>query len=123
MAIFVLPENVARQSGTGAVLALDADRGKTLLLTLGITRIIRHQSLEVAIWGSPNGDNWQLLQVFPKKFYCGTYSLLLDLARHPEIKYLRAGWTMDCWEQNETAPLFGFYLYAEESKMRAVGAA
>jgi hypothetical protein len=120
--MYVLPENVARQDGAGAGIALEATRGKPLLLTLGITRIIQQESLEVSIWGSVNKENWKLLQVFPRKFYCGTYSMLLDLTRHSEIRYIRAQWIVDCWAA-EHEPLFGFYLSAEEAKMRAVGAA
>jgi hypothetical protein len=119
---FVLPESVARQNGTGAEFALEAKRGKPLLLTLGITRIIQHESLEISIWGSADGDTWKVLHVFPQKFYCGTYSMLLDLARHPDVRYLRAQWNMNCWGSGETEPLFGFYLLAEEPKLRAVGA-
>jgi hypothetical protein len=121
--IFVLPESVARQDGAGAEFALEANRGKPLLLTLGITRIIQQESLEISIWGSVNMEHWKMLHVFPRKFYCGTYTMLLDLTRHPEVKYLRAQWNMNCWGSNEHEPLFGFYLLAEEPKLRAVGAA
>lgn len=118
----ILPESVARQDGSGAEIALEADRGKPLLLTLGITRIVEQESLEISLWGSPDKEKWQLLETFPQKFYCGKYPLLLDLTQYPEIRYLRAQWKMSRWGRNES-PLFGFYLSAEEKKMRAVGAA
>ncbi len=121
--VIVLPESVARQDGTSEVFNLEANRGKPLLLTLGITRIIQEESLEVAIWGSADAENWKLLQVFPRKCYCGTYSVQLDLTRQPEIRYLRAQWTMDCWRQGDAVPLFGFYLLAEETELRVAGAA
>jgi len=118
-----MPESVARQDGAGAEIALDAGRGKSLLLTLGITRIVEQESLDVSVWGSPDKENWQQLGAFPQKFYCGTYSLLLDLTRHPDVRYLRAHWKMNRWGRGEPAPLFGFYLFVEEVQMRAVGAA
>jgi hypothetical protein len=120
---FLLPESVARQDGAGADFALDADRGKLLLLKLGITRTMEQESLEVSIWGSSNQQNWELIQVFPQKFYCGTYSLMLDLAHRPEVRYLRAAWKMNRWGHGQEAPLFGFYLLAEEARLQAVGAA
>jgi hypothetical protein len=127
---FLLPENLAQQNGSGPVMALDAARGKALLLTLGITRIVEQESLEVCIWGSGTSGsatsndkrNWRMLQAFPRKSYCGTYSVLLDLTRFREIRYLRAEWRMSRWGSGEITPLFGFYLSAEEGSLHAVGA-
>jgi hypothetical protein len=119
---YILPESVARQDGSSAVLALEAGRGKPLLLTLGITRTMEQESLEVSVWGSPDRDRWHLLETYPQKFYCGTYSLVLDLTRHSAVRYLRAEWKMSRWGGGETEPLFGFYLRIEEARLQAVGA-
>ena len=120
---FLLPESLAQQDGAGAAIALDAARGRPLLLTLGITRIVEQESLEVCVWGSADKQNWRMLQAFPRKFYCGTYSLLLDLERYRDISYLRAQWRMSRWGRGEAVPLFGFYLSAEEGVLHAIGAA
>jgi hypothetical protein len=122
MKLFLLPENVARRDGASAEFALDAARCKPLLLTLGITRIVQQESLEISIWGSSDQQSWEPLQVFPQKFYCGTYSMLLELDRHPHIRYLRAQWKMNRWGSTEEAPLFGFYILMEEPTLHAVGA-
>jgi hypothetical protein len=122
MSLFLLPENVARQDGAGADCPLGTDCGKALMLTLGITRIMERESLEISIWGSPDGSDWKLFQVFPQKFYCGTYSLVLDLSDRPEVRYLRATWRMNCWGQGDSTPLFGFYLTATQARLQAVGA-
>src|SRR5579863_727943 len=121
MRMFLLPENIARQDGFGADCALESDGSKPLLLTLGITRTMEQESLEIAVWGSSDRKDWKLLQVFPQKFYCGTYSLVLDLSGRPEIRFLRADWKMNRWGPKNAAPLFGFYLTAEEVKLQAVG--
>jgi len=121
----LLPESLAQHDGAGAVIALDAARGKPLLLTLGITRIVEQESLDVCIWGSEGSNdrqNWQLLQAFPPKYYCGTYTVLLDLSRHLDIRYLRVHWRMSRWCRGEITPLFGFYLSAEEEIVHAMGA-
>jgi hypothetical protein len=120
MPLFLLPENVAREDGSGAGFALDADRGKSLVVTLGITRTMEQESLEISVWGSGDGSDWKLLQVFPQKFYCGTYSLVLDLSGRPEVRYLRAAWKMNRWGRGDASPLFGFYLTAEEVRLQAV---
>jgi hypothetical protein len=112
---FLLPETVARQDGMGAEMPFER---KTVQLTLGITRIIAQESLEVSVWGSPDGEHWRPLVAFPQKFYCGTYSVHLDLTRHGDVRYLRAHWKMGRWIRDERAPLFGFYVRAEEGQMR-----
>jgi hypothetical protein len=119
---YLLPEGVARESGSGPELALGASRCKPLLLTLGINRIVERESLEISIWGSSDRENWRRLEVFPQKFYCGKYTRALDLTRHPDVRFLRAEWKMGRWGHRMSEPLFGFYLLVEEPKMHAVGA-
>jgi hypothetical protein len=120
----LLPETVVRQDGTGTEVALESSSSKSMLLTLGITRILEKEILNVSIWGSSDGKHWNQIAAFPRKFYCGTYSMLVDLARHPGVQYLRAQWKMDRWtSEGERKPLFGFYLHAEDVKVRHAGAA
>jgi hypothetical protein len=114
---FLVPETVVREDGSGPVLDLGPSQGKPLTLTLGITRIIEQESLELSIWGSPDQENWgaKPLVVFPQKFYCGVYSMPLDLSAHPELRYLRAQWKLNRWGRGSPTPLFGFYVFAEEA--------
>ena len=117
---FLLPEGIARADGTGPEFDLGPKRGKLLVLTLEITRIIEQESLDVSVWGSADGENWSLrpLTKFPPKFYCGIYSVLLNLAAQPDIRFVRIDWKMSRWSRNEATPMFGFYVYAEESGAR-----
>jgi hypothetical protein len=112
-----------REDGQGAEITLGTYRGKPLLLTLGINRILEQESLEVYVWGSSGGQQWKPVAAFPPKSYCGTYHLTVDLSRHPDITSLRAQWKMSRWDQRREQPLFGFYLYVEELRMRVAGAA
>ncbi len=118
---FLVPESTVRDGGTGLVLSLDSSQGGMVLLTLGITRIIEQESLDVLIWGSSDGENWgdKPLLAFPQKFYCGTYQMLLDLSAHPETRFLRAQWKVNRWGRGDGKPLFGFYLFASEVAVRA----
>jgi hypothetical protein len=115
---FLLPETTVREAGTGSELNLDAFQGKPILLTLGITRIIEQESLDVSIWGSADGKEWSAkpLLSFPQKFYCGTYQMVLDLSQHADVKYLRAKWGAQRWGKGDPKPLFGFYLFAQQLK-------
>ena len=78
-----------REDGQGAEVALEATQGRPLMLTLEVTRILERETLEVVILGSRDRTAWQPLAAFPKKSYCGTYSLLVDLSGHPEVRHLR----------------------------------
>ena len=117
---FLLPESIARADGTGPEIDLGSKRGKLLVLTLGITRILEQESLEVTVWGSPDGESWgpKPLAKFPPKFYCGLYSILLNLGSHKTSDSVRVHWKMSRWSKRENMPMFGFYVYAEESGAR-----
>ena len=68
---FLLPESVARSDGMGPEIGLGSKRGKLIVLTLGITRVIEQEILEVSIWGSSDGKYWGSgpLASFPPKYY------------------------------------------------------
>ncbi len=110
---FLIPETVVRKDGAGPELVLGEAAGSLLLLTLGITRIIEQESLDVSVWGSADGTDWgtKPLASFPQKFYCGTYELLVDLTGRSEVKHLRAQWKVNRWGRGSEEPLFGFYLF------------
>jgi hypothetical protein len=122
---FLLPETVARQDGVGAEVECHS---KVLHLTLGITRTIAQENLQVSVWGSADCQHWRHLAAFPQKFYCGVYSLALDLNTHSDVRYLRAQWKMERWApgsaHDERAPMFEFYLRVESGRQkRGAGAA
>jgi hypothetical protein len=120
---FVLPETVVRDDGHSPEIALEASMGRALMLTLGITRVLERETLEVSIQGSRDGSAWQRLAAFPKKSYCGTYSLLVDLANQPEMRYLRVYWTVDRWDNAMQKPVFAFFVSGEQLRARVAGAA
>ena len=123
----LLPEAVTRQDGAGPEIAVAEVHGEAgsnkLLITLGITRILEKEILDVSVWGSADGRQWRQLAAFPRKYHCGTYSMVVDLSRHPGIKHLRTQWKMGTWDMQEPKPLFGFYVHAEEVKYQHAGAA
>jgi hypothetical protein len=116
----LLPESIARADGSGPEFDLGSKRGKLLVLTLGITRILEQESLEIFVFGSPDGNQWdpKPLAKFPPKFYCGLYSILLNLDSRSDVRYLRIEWKMSRWSKREKMPMFGFYVFVEESGAR-----
>jgi hypothetical protein len=121
---FLVPETTVREAGTGPDIALGDERGGTLILTLGITRIIEQESIDVSIWGSADGTDFGAKPVatFPQKFYCGTYQILMDLAGHADVKYLRAKWQVNRWGKGDPKPRFTVYLFVQQMQSTMVAA-
>jgi hypothetical protein len=111
---FLLPETTIREAGQSPDIDLGETQAGTLILTLGITRIIEQESIDLSVWGSADGADWGIkpLVAFPQKFYCGTYQLVLDLGGRP-VKFLRAKWQVNRWGKGDPKPLFGVYLFAQ----------
>lgn len=112
---FLLPETTIREAGTGPEVDLGDARGGLILLTLGITRIIEQESLDISIWGSTDNVEWGAKPIvsFPQKFYCGTYQILVDLRDHPDVQFLRTKYQAQRWGKGEPKPLFGAYVFGQ----------
>jgi hypothetical protein len=122
---FLLEETTIREGGAGPVLSLGGRAGATLLVTLGITRIIEQESLDISIWGSSDGTDWgsKPLAAFPQKFYCGTYQIVLDLSLHPDVAHVRAQWQANRWGKGDAKPLFAAYLFLQAMDHEAAAVA
>jgi hypothetical protein len=115
-AALVPEKTVVTAKGDGPVVDISPAVGKVFLLTLRITRIIEQESLDVSVWGSPDGTNFgqKALVTFPQKFYAGEHPLMVDLSAHPEIKFLRAHWEVNRWGRGSEVPMFEFQLWLKE---------
>ena len=114
-------EDIVEGDGFGPTVDVSRESGKLLVVTLAITRLLQQESLEISVWGSPDGTDWgtRPLTSFPQKFYCGLYSILLNLAAQRQIAYLRLQWKIKILAKaGNIAPLAGFYVQAEESGSR-----
>ena len=123
---FLVAETTVREAGTGSAMDLGEQLGSTFVLTLGITRIIEQESIDLSIWGSADGTDWgaKPISTFPQKFYCGTYQIILDLSDRPDVKFLRAKWAVNRWGKGDSKPLFSIYLFVQAMKhqLAAMGA-
>lgn len=122
LSISLLRESLVQLDGVSPSIEVSPASGKLLVLTLGITRILEQQSLDVSIWGSMDATNWggKPLASFPPKSYCGLYSILLNLSARPETRLVRVEWKMKRWSKApQSAPMLcAFFLDAEESGAR-----
>ena len=119
---FLVPEITVEANGEGEPVAVGGASGKTLLLTLAVTRILEQQSLDVSVWASADGQQWDAkpLIAFPQKFYQGVSQLLLDLRDAPDTKFLRTKWTVNRWGVGDPKPRFSFLLKIQEQALAGV---
>jgi hypothetical protein len=108
---FLVPEKtVVNAKGDGPMVNVGGAANRVFLLSLNITGIVEQESLDVSIYGSADGATWAPKPVtnFPQKFYHAQHPLLLDLAGHPEVKFLRAHWDVGRWGRGSETPMFEF---------------
>lgn len=112
---FLFPESEVQKDGEGPAVPVGDAAGKLIQITLGITNTVEQESLEVLIFGSADGADWAArpLVSFPQKFYKGMYTILLDLAPTPDVRFLQARFKTQRWGHWKTGPQFRFYLFAE----------
>ena len=113
----LLSPSLESGDGTGPAIDLGFDHANLFVISMGINHVIEHARLAISIWGSADGNDWgdKPLASFPPKGYCGLYSMFLNLAAYPNVRYLRATWNMVRWGRRIGSPLFGFYATAQES--------
>jgi hypothetical protein len=106
---WLVPENTTvNAKGDGPTVDVANAGSRVLLLTLVISDIIEQESLDVSIFGSADGAAWtpKPLLSFPQKFYRGQHPLLLDLATHSDVKFVRAHWEVNRWGRGTDVPMF-----------------
>jgi hypothetical protein len=114
---YLVPQNtIASVKGDGPALDVSAAANRIFLLTLNITNIIEQESLDVSIYASTDGAAWspKPLVSFPQKFYRAQHPLLLDLAGHSDVKFVRAHWEVGRWGRGTDIPMFEFHVSAKE---------
>ena len=114
---FLVPaQTTVTTKGDGAAVDISGAQSRVFLLTLDISNVIEQESLDVGIFGSPDGTNWdaKALVAFPQKFYRGQHPLLLDLIQQSEVKFLRAHWEVNRWGRGVETPMFEFAVALKE---------
>jgi len=108
--VLVPAGTVATTKGDGQAVDVSGASSRVFLVTLSITRIIEQESLDVSIYGSPDGTTWEAKSIaaFRQEFYTGETPLLLDLTAHPDLKFVRAHWDMARWGRGTETPMFEF---------------
>jgi hypothetical protein len=119
---FFVEETTIREGGESAAIPVGEYASQNLLLTLGITHAMEQESLDVEFYASRDGRSWPERPVvsFARKFYCGTYQMILPRS---EVRFLKAVWRVSRWGRSENRPFFRFYVFAQETGVRAMAGA
>ena len=110
------PETRLESNGDGQAIEISASETRTFLCRLTITDQIEQESLDVSVWGSPDGQDFgkKPLLKLPQQFYRGSTKMVLDISLRREIRFLRARWELNRWGRVSPAPLFVAGLQLEE---------
>ena len=108
--VLVPPNTVVNAKGDGVPIDVSSSGHRVFLLTLNISNIIEQESIDVSVYGSPDGAAWSPKPIvsFPQKFYRGQHPLLLNLSEHSDVKFIRAHWEVNRWGRGTETPMFEF---------------
>src|SRR5580692_7721712 len=112
----IAPGTLLEVNGHGAAVEIRASATRTFFCTMMIREQIEQESVDVAIWGSADGENWgtQPLLKLPQQFYRGETRAALELALVPEVNFIRAAWGLNRWGRVAPLPMFVFGLRLTE---------
>lgn len=110
-------------NGVSQPFDISPSESRTFLCRLMITEHLEQESLEVSIWGSPDGQTFgktPLLKL-PQQFYRGTTKMVLDISLRTEVRFLQAKWELNRWGRVSPAPMFVAELTLEQIPPMADG--
>jgi len=113
----LIPANSTLESNSvGEPIEISGSESRTFFCVLTVTDQIEQESLDVSIWGSPDGQNFGKLPLlkFPQQFYNGATKMILDVSLRLDVKYLRARWDLNRWGRVSPTPRFVAGLQLEE---------
>jgi hypothetical protein len=109
-------DTVVEENGAGEAVDMSASATRTFFCTLYISDQIEQESIDVSIWGSPDGANWGAHPILklPQQFYRGETRAVLELSYWPEVKFIRARWDVNRWGRVAPLPMFKVGLHLAE---------
>jgi hypothetical protein len=104
------------ENGEGEKFDVSASSTRTFFCVMIITDQIEQESIDVSIWGSADGENWDAHPILklPQSFYRGETRAVLELVLVPEIKFIRARWELNRWGRVAPLPMFRVGLRLQE---------
>ena len=113
----LIPQGTCLQeNGHGDSVDVRASATRTFFCVMLIRDQIEQESVDVAIWGSADGENWGThpLLKLPQQFYKGETRAVLDLTLVSEVSFIRAAWELNRWGRVAPLPMFVLGLHLAE---------
>jgi hypothetical protein len=112
----IAPGTLLEENGHGAAVDIRSSATRTFFCTMLIREQIEQESVDVAIWGSADGENWgtQPLLKLPQQFYRGETRAVLELTLVPEMNFIRPAWELNRWGRVAPTPMFVLGLHLAE---------
>jgi hypothetical protein len=117
MDIDLIPQNTrVVENGTAEGVDIRLSQTRTFFCHLVISDQIEQESIDVSIWGSPDGQGWgtQPVLKLQQQFYKGETRALLDLTMVPEVNFIRGSWDLNRWGRVAPEPMFVIGLHLSE---------
>lgn len=110
------PGTLLEENGHAETVDIGSSATRTFYCTMLIREQIEQESVDVAVWGSADGENWgtQPLLKLPQQFYRGETRAVLELTLVPEVKFIRAAWELNRWGRVAPTPMFVLGLHLAE---------
>jgi hypothetical protein len=110
------PGTTVEENGEGQMFDVSSSATRTFYCVLLITQQVEQESLDVAIWGSADAENWgtQPILKLPQQFYRGETRAVLELSYWPDVKFIRARWELNRWGRGTPLPIFQMGLHLTE---------
>ena len=101
-------DTVVEENGAGEPVDISASATRTFFCTLYISDQLEQESIDVSIWGSPDGVKWDAHPILklPQRFYRGETRAVLELSYWPEVKFIQARWELNRWGRVAPLPMF-----------------
>lgn len=109
-------DTLVEENGAGEPVEISASNTRTFFCTLYISEQLEQESIDVSIWGSPDGVGWETHPILklPQRFYRGETRAVLELTYRPEIRFIQARWELNRWGRVAPTPMFKVGLHLLE---------
>jgi hypothetical protein len=101
-------DTTLEENGAGETFDIGASSTRTFFCVMLITDQLEQESIDLSIWGSPDGQNWGTHPILklPQRFYRGETRAVLELVLRPDVKFIRAKWDLNRWGRVAPLPMF-----------------
>src|ERR1700689_5337493 len=106
--VLIPPGTRLTANGEGQPFDISSSQTRTFICAMEITDQLEQESVDISVWGSADGHDFGKMPLLkmPQRFYRGETRQVLDLARKPEVRFIRAKYDLTRWGRVAPHPMF-----------------